>query len=48
MELKKLIMDFKNFFLIPPHLLTNFEIQKFMRMNQDLVVFFLEIVYLTK
>ena len=36
-------------FLMPPHLLTNFEIQKyFIKINQDLMVFFLEIIYLKK
>ena len=34
---------------MPPHLLTNFEIQKyFIKINQDLMVFFLEIIYLKK
>ena len=34
-------------FLIPPHPLKNFEIQN-IKMNQDLMVFFQEIIYLKK
>ena len=33
-------------FFIPPHPLTNFEIQNIIKMNQDLMVFFQEIIYL--
>ena len=33
-------------FLMLPHPLTNFEIQKYFKMNQDLIVFFQEIIYL--
>ena len=31
---------------IPPHPLTNFEIQKYYQMNQDLMEFILELIYL--
>ena len=31
---------------MPPHPLTNFEIHKYYKMNQDLMVLFLEIIYL--
>ena len=31
-------------FLMPPHPLTNFEIQSIIKMNQDLMVFFQEIM----
>ena len=30
---------------MPPHAITNFEIQKFYKMNQDLMVIFQEIIY---
>ena len=33
-------------FFIPPHTLTNFEIRNIIKMNQDLMVFFQEIIYL--
>ena len=38
----------KNVFLMPPHPLTNFELQKYLEMNQDLMVFIREIMYLLK
>ena len=33
-------------FLIPPDPLTNFEIQNIIKMNQNLMAFFQEIIYL--
>ena len=35
-------------FLMLPHPLTNFELQKYHEMNQDLMEFFQEIICLTK
>ena len=35
-------------FLIPPHPLTNFELENIIKMSQDLMVLFQEIVYLKK
>ena len=36
----------RNGFLVPPHPLTNFEIQKYIKMNLDLMEFFQEIICL--
>ena len=33
---------------MPPHPLTNFEYRNIIKMNQELMVFFLEIIYLKK
>ena len=35
-------------FLIPPHPLTNFELENIIKMSQDLMALFQEIVYLKK
>ena len=44
-DLQSKIFDFKKV-LIPPHPLTNFQIQKYYQINLDLMEFILEIIYL--